>query len=95
MEPRRDSVFPPQWRITHSSRQLAQVLASGLSLIAFILLVALLPGLFTDTYLWRGFPAAVVWWAAGVAVARWAADRDGVRRWVRRPLDRWLPGGRQ
>lgn len=58
-------------------------------------LVATVPGLFTDTYLWRGFPAAVVWWAAGVAVARWAADRDGVRRWARWPLDRWLPGGRQ
>ncbi|XP_023509235.1 outer dense fiber protein 4 [Equus asinus] len=42
MEPRRDSVFPPQWRITHSSRQLAQVLASGLSLIAFILLLVML-----------------------------------------------------
>ncbi|XP_058415252.1 outer dense fiber protein 4 [Diceros bicornis minor] len=40
-EPHRDSLLPPRWRITHSSCQLAQVLASGLSLMAFILLLVM------------------------------------------------------
>ncbi|XP_006156454.1 outer dense fiber protein 4 isoform X2 [Tupaia chinensis] len=38
---RRDSLLPFQWRIKHSSRWLAQVLASELSLVAFILLLVM------------------------------------------------------
>nr|XP_002719025.3 outer dense fiber protein 4 isoform X1 [Oryctolagus cuniculus] len=38
---RRNSRLPFQWRITHSSRWMAQVLASELSLIAFLLLLAM------------------------------------------------------
>lgn len=40
-EPRRVSVLPLQWRITHSSRWIAQVLASELSLVAFALLLVM------------------------------------------------------
>lgn len=40
-EPRRISVLPLWWRITHSSRWIAQVLASELSLLAFILLLVM------------------------------------------------------
>uniref|UniRef100_A0A8C0ZMF1 Outer dense fiber protein 4 n=1 Tax=Castor canadensis TaxID=51338 RepID=A0A8C0ZMF1_CASCN len=38
-DPRRNSVLPFLWRIQHSSRWLMQVVASELSLLAFILLV--------------------------------------------------------
>uniref|UniRef100_A0A673V883 Outer dense fiber protein 4 n=1 Tax=Suricata suricatta TaxID=37032 RepID=A0A673V883_SURSU len=40
-EARRISVLPLWWRITHSSRWIAQVLASELSLVAFVLLLAM------------------------------------------------------
>uniref|UniRef100_A0A667H1X2 Outer dense fiber of sperm tails 4 n=1 Tax=Lynx canadensis TaxID=61383 RepID=A0A667H1X2_LYNCA len=40
-EPRRISVLPLWWRMTHSSRWVARVLASELSLVAFILLLAM------------------------------------------------------
>ncbi|XP_058559763.1 outer dense fiber protein 4 [Neofelis nebulosa] len=39
--PRRISVLPLWWRMTHSSRWVARVLASELSLVAFILLLAM------------------------------------------------------
>ncbi|XP_040856732.1 outer dense fiber protein 4 [Ochotona curzoniae] len=39
---RRNSRLPFQWRITHSSRWMAQVLASELSLVAFLLLLAII-----------------------------------------------------
>ncbi|XP_062965909.1 outer dense fiber protein 4 [Cynocephalus volans] len=38
---RRHSVLPFQWRVTHSSRWIEQVLASELSLIAFILMLVM------------------------------------------------------
>ncbi|XP_008059348.1 LOW QUALITY PROTEIN: outer dense fiber protein 4 [Carlito syrichta] len=37
----RNSLLPFQWRITHSSRWIAQVLASELSLVAFVLLLVM------------------------------------------------------
>lgn len=40
-EPRRISVLPLWWRMTHSSRWIAQVLASELSLVAFALLLVM------------------------------------------------------
>ncbi|KAL2765806.1 outer dense fiber protein 4 isoform 1, partial [Daubentonia madagascariensis] len=39
---RRFSLLPFQWRITHSSRWIAQVLASELSLVAFVLLLVMI-----------------------------------------------------
>lgn len=41
LEPCRSSLLPLQWKITHSSRWVAQVLASELSLLAFILLLGM------------------------------------------------------
>uniref|UniRef100_A0A8C3YJM8 Outer dense fiber of sperm tails 4 n=1 Tax=Catagonus wagneri TaxID=51154 RepID=A0A8C3YJM8_9CETA len=41
LEPCRSSLLPLQWKITHSSRWIAQVLASELSLLAFILLLVM------------------------------------------------------
>lgn len=35
-------------------------------------LLATAPGLLLETYLFRGFPAAVVWWSVALVVVRWA-----------------------
>lgn len=43
-------------------------------------LVCTLPGMMLETFLLRGFPGAIVWWAVALTVVRWALRARTVRR---------------